>query len=97
MKKTTFTSSFGPQMARSKLLQFRVLCLGFFQNGNFGVGIFPEGEEVLVGGEGLLLVALEDIGAGKAQLRHGEYWIGGKSWTQGKHFLKLSSSVNSLA
>jgi hypothetical protein len=29
----------------------RVLCFGFFQDGDVGVGIFPERKEVLVGGE----------------------------------------------
>ena len=30
------------------LLQLRVLCLGFFQDGDVRVGVFPEGEEVCV-------------------------------------------------
>ncbi len=34
-----------------QLLQLRVLCLGFFQDGDVGVGIFPESEEIFVGGE----------------------------------------------
>jgi hypothetical protein len=33
-------------------LQLRVLRLGFFQDGDVGVGVLPEGEEVLVGGAG---------------------------------------------
>jgi hypothetical protein len=32
----------------SELLQLRVLRLGLLQDGNVGVGVFPEGEEVLV-------------------------------------------------
>jgi hypothetical protein len=32
-------------------LQLRVLGLGFLQDGNVGVGVFPEGEEIFVGGE----------------------------------------------
>src|ERR1019366_990611 len=32
------------------LLQLRVFCLGFFQDGNVGIGILPRGEEILVGG-----------------------------------------------
>jgi hypothetical protein len=35
-----------------QLLQLRVLRLGFFQDGNVGVGVFPEGEEIFAGGEG---------------------------------------------
>jgi hypothetical protein len=30
------------------LLQLRVLCLGLLQDRDVGVGVFPEGEEVLV-------------------------------------------------
>jgi len=35
-----------------ELLQLRVLCLGFLQDGDVGVGVFPEREEILVGGAG---------------------------------------------
>ena len=35
-------------MSIFRLLQLRVLRLGFFQDGDVGVGVFPEGEEVLV-------------------------------------------------
>jgi hypothetical protein len=34
-----------------ELLQLRVLRFRFFQDGYVGVGVFPEGEEILVGGE----------------------------------------------
>jgi len=33
------------------LLQLRVLRLGLLQDGDVGVGVFPEREEILVGGE----------------------------------------------
>ena len=33
------------------LLQLRVLGFGFFQDGDVGVGVFPEREEIFVGGE----------------------------------------------
>jgi len=32
-------------------MQLRVLGLGFFQDGDVGVGIFPEGEEIFVSGK----------------------------------------------
>jgi hypothetical protein len=32
--------------------EFRVLCLGFLEDWDFRVGVFPESEEVFVGGEG---------------------------------------------
>ena len=34
-----------------QLLQFCVLCFRFFQDGDVGVGVFPEREEIFVGGE----------------------------------------------
>jgi hypothetical protein len=35
-----------------QLLELRVLGLGLLQDGDVGVGFFPEGEEVLIGGFG---------------------------------------------
>jgi hypothetical protein len=32
-------------------LQLRVLCLGFFQDGDVLVSVFPEGKEIFVGGK----------------------------------------------
>jgi hypothetical protein len=40
-------------------LQLRVLRLGFVQDGDVEVGISPEGEEVFVGGAGLVPAARE--------------------------------------
>jgi hypothetical protein len=34
------------------LLQLRVFQFGLLQDGDVGIGVFPEGEEVFVGGEG---------------------------------------------
>jgi hypothetical protein len=34
------------------LFQLCVFRLGFLQDGDVGVGVFPEGEEILVGGAG---------------------------------------------
>ena len=34
-----------------QLLQLRVLRFGLLQDGDIGVGVFPEGEEIFVGGE----------------------------------------------
>jgi hypothetical protein len=61
------------------LLQLRVLGLRFFQDGDVGVGVFPEGEEIFVGGEGsdaggvgirsLCGSRLQGIGASHAQMR----------------------------
>jgi hypothetical protein len=35
----------------NRLLQFRVLGSGLFEDGDVGVGVFPECEEILVGGQ----------------------------------------------
>ena len=34
------------------LFQLCVFRLGFLQHGNLGVGVFPEGEKILIGGAG---------------------------------------------
>ena len=44
-------------------MQFRVLCFGFLQDGNVGVGVFPQREEILIRGAGFGGVALQHIGA----------------------------------
>ena len=61
------------------LLQLRVLRLGFFQDGDVGVGVFPEGEEIFVGGErpdaggigirSLRGSQLQGVGASHSQMR----------------------------
>src|ERR1700677_837966 len=62
-----------------RLLQPRVLRLGFFQDGNVGVGIFPEREEIFVRGDrpgagGIGICSLrssrsQSIGTSHAQMR----------------------------
>jgi hypothetical protein len=52
---------------RKWLLQLRVLRFSFFQDWNVGVGVFPEGEEVFVGGAGLGSVALQRVRTGQAE------------------------------
>ena len=40
-----------PVMGRKALLQLRVLRLGLLQDGDVGVSVFPEREDIFVGGE----------------------------------------------
>lgn len=47
------------------LAQTRVFVFGLFQEGQVGIGVFPEREEVLVGGAGACRVAGEGQGAGQ--------------------------------
>jgi hypothetical protein len=44
-------------------LQPRILRLGLLQDGDFGIGVFPEGEEILVGGESTDPKVVRDQGA----------------------------------
>src|ERR1035441_8738867 len=55
-------------------LQLRVLRFGFFQDGDIGIGVFPEREKILIGGPGFCRVAGERVGA--AQLRSEERRVG---------------------
>jgi len=45
-------SAEGRQEICRQLFQFRGFSFGFFQDGNIGVGIFPQREKILVGGAG---------------------------------------------
>jgi hypothetical protein len=51
------------------LLQLRVFRLGFFEDRDVGVGIFPEREKILKSFLRLGSVALEGIRAGEAEMR----------------------------
>ena len=46
------------------LLQLRILRLGFFPDGDIGVGVFPEGDEISVGGERGFVTVTRDPGLG---------------------------------
>ena len=50
------------------LLQLRVFRLGLFQDGDVGIGVFPEDEEVLIGGLSFGGVAGKGTGAGQSQV-----------------------------
>jgi hypothetical protein len=51
------------------LLQLRVLGLGLLQDGDFGIGIFPKSEKILIGGLRLRGVAIDGICAAKLKMR----------------------------
>ena len=57
------------------LLQLRVLRLGFLHYGNVGVGVLPEGEEILVRTLRFGGVAREAVGAGQTQVRQCADWL----------------------
>src|SRR5580692_7535953 len=49
--KSSMQGTLVKKVAVQSSLQLRVLRFSLFQDGNVGVGVFPEREEVLVGGE----------------------------------------------
>ena len=56
------------ELLQGQLLQFRVFRRGLLEDGNVGVGAFPECEEILICHLSLGSVALQDIGASKAEM-----------------------------
>src|SRR2546422_5014397 len=50
------------------LLQSRILRLGLLQDGDVGVGVFPEGEKVLISLPALSCVAGERMGSGQTDI-----------------------------
>ena len=49
-------------------VQLRVLRLGLLQDGDVGVGVFPECMEIFVGGASLSSVTGKRVGTGKAEM-----------------------------
>ena len=55
-------------------LQLRVLLLSFLQDGDVGVGVFPESKEVLILCMGFGCIALESVGAGETKMGESADW-----------------------
>ena len=49
-------------------MKLRILRFGSDEDGNVGVGVFPEREEILIGRLGFGGVALHGVGAGEAEM-----------------------------
>ncbi len=49
-------------------LQVVAFCFGLLKDGNVGVSVFPQCEEVLIGGSGIGRVGLQCIRAGEAEM-----------------------------
>jgi hypothetical protein len=58
-----------PALFRRSLLQFSVLRFGLLQDGNIGIGVFPQHKEIQIGGAGSCGVALHGIGPADLQMR----------------------------
>src|ERR1700674_588648 len=54
---------------RSESLQLCIFCLGLLQDGNVGIGVFPECEEVLISHASVRDVALQRIRACEVEMR----------------------------
>src|SRR5208283_548963 len=73
----------------ASLLQFRVFRFGFVEEGEVGVGVFPVGEEVLIGDTGLGSVALLLKQPSQLQLSDGEQRVGAVLGLQVQDLLKI--------
>src|SRR3974377_1281948 len=57
-----------------RLPQFCIFGFGFLQDGDVGVGVFPEDEEILIGGLCLGSVALHRLGSTDLKMRECSNW-----------------------
>ena len=83
--------------APSKLIKLRVLRFGSDEDGNVRVGVFPEGEKILIGGLGFCGVALQRVGAGEAEMRESADWFADHQTGAIQDSLKLGGCQFALA
>src|SRR5271165_4403009 len=86
-----------PSSGVIRLLQVRVFCLGFFQDGDVGISFLPEGEEVLICSLCLCCVALQSVGATKLQTSESANGSVQYDSAMVENFLKLSRGFFALA
>jgi hypothetical protein len=79
-----------------KLSQLRVLGLGFFKDGNIGVGLPPEREEVLIGNSCFGSVALQGVGATKLKMGKCTDGCIHNHTAMVEYFLKLGGGFSTL-
>ena len=77
-------------------MQLRALRFGFLQDGDVGVGVFPQREEVVVRGAGFRSVALHGVSAGEAEMRERSNGFVDHNTSMVQDFLKLSRSFATL-
>ena len=75
------------------LLQPRILRFGLLEDGDIGIGVFPEGEKILVGGFGFGGVALQGVGAGEAEMRQGTMLVVKNDARVSKDILKIRGGI----
>ena len=77
-------------------MQLCELHVGLLEDGNIGVSIFPEREEIVVGGAGFGGVAHEGVGAGEAEVGERADGFVGYHASPIEDFLKLGSGLGAL-
>ena len=78
-------------------MQFCVSCLGLLQNGDVGVRVFPECEEILVARPGLVGIPLQNVGLSQTLVSQGSEQRVQNDASIVENFLKFESCVLSLA
>ena len=81
----------------SVLLELGVFGFGLLQDGDVGIGVFPEGKEVLISDVSFGGVAGKRIGAGEPEVDEGADGLVGNDAPVVEDFLKLSGGLRSLA
>ena len=77
-------------------LQLRILRFGFLQDGDVGVSVFPQREEILIRCAGFGGVALHSVSAGEAEMsKRCEGKVHDDAWMVEK-FLELSRGLRTL-
>lgn len=56
------------------LFHLCILQLGSDENGDVRVGVFPKGEEILIGFSGIYAISQESIGASQIEVRQDIFW-----------------------
>ena len=79
------------------LLQLRVFGFGVLQDGEVGIGVFPQRKEVLVGAAALGRNSRERIGPAQSEMSKRHQWIAGRKISQGQNPLKFLSGFVPLA
>ena len=79
-----------------RLLQLRVLRLGFFQNGDVRVGVLPEGEKVLVDAFRFGAISLHGISSTQLPVCQSAYGIAGHDPAVIKNLLEFGGGFGSL-
>src|SRR5260370_11567409 len=81
---------------RTWILKLRVLSLGFLQDGNVLVGVFPRGEEVLIGSASFDGVARKSKASRQAEASQGDMGRGPESGFVIENFLELGHRLRAL-